>query len=293
VSKAVQGQYEEHPYPHWIVPAPAPAMPSLDAWLRRLLPGAPLVPLGDDGALDILVAGCGTGRHAIETAQRFPHARVLAIDLSRASLGYALRKARELGVANLDFAQADLLHLGDIGRTFDVVEAVGVLHHLANPLDGWRTLRSVLRPRGCLRLGLYGERARAALAAGRAAIAEHGLPPTAAGIRRLRALALAAPEGSALFALTMLRDFYSVSECRDMLFHVAEHRTTIPAIGQRIRDVGVSFLGFEVSPAVGAGYASRFPDDPARTNLAHWKAYEESSPRAFPGMYEFWVQQPA
>ena len=46
----------------------------------------------------MLIAGCGTGQHAIETAQRFPAARVLAIDLSLTSLAYALRKTREIGV---------------------------------------------------------------------------------------------------------------------------------------------------------------------------------------------------
>ncbi len=42
--------------------------------------------------VDVLIAGCGTGQHAIETAQRFSGARVLAIDLSLTSLAYAKRK---------------------------------------------------------------------------------------------------------------------------------------------------------------------------------------------------------
>ena len=50
-------------------------------------------------------------------SQRFAGARVLAIDLSLTSLAYALRKTRELGVGNIDYAQADILKLDTIGRT--------------------------------------------------------------------------------------------------------------------------------------------------------------------------------
>ena len=38
----------------------------------------------------------------IETAQRFAGARVLAVDFSRASLGYAARKTREAGLRNIE-----------------------------------------------------------------------------------------------------------------------------------------------------------------------------------------------
>ena len=49
-------------------------------------------PLGKRGSLDILIAGCGTGQHAILTTQQHEGARMLAIDLSRASLAYAAAK---------------------------------------------------------------------------------------------------------------------------------------------------------------------------------------------------------
>ena len=43
---------------------------------RRISPGFPTAPAR------ILVAGCGTGRHPIGTARRFPDSSVLAVDLS-------------------------------------------------------------------------------------------------------------------------------------------------------------------------------------------------------------------
>ena len=73
---------------------------------------------------------------------------MLAVDLSLSSLGYAQRKAREMGLSGIEFAQADLLELGATGRSFDVVECSGVLHHMADPFAGWRMLLSLLRPGG-------------------------------------------------------------------------------------------------------------------------------------------------
>ena len=73
--------------------------------------------------LDVLIAGCGTGQHAIENAPRFPGARTLAIDLSLTSLAYALRKTRELGVPNLEYAPGRYPQARRASAaTFDVIE---------------------------------------------------------------------------------------------------------------------------------------------------------------------------
>ncbi|WP_180490095.1 class I SAM-dependent methyltransferase, partial [Escherichia fergusonii] len=85
---------------------------------------------------------------------------ILAIDLSLSSLSYAIRKTKELGLANLRYAQADILALGN-EKTFDVVDSSGVLHHLKNPLAGWRRLAGLVRPGGLMHIGLYSATARA------------------------------------------------------------------------------------------------------------------------------------
>src|SRR6202035_4175860 len=86
---------------------------------------------------EILIAGCGTGQQALDAANLFADARLLAIDLSLPSLAFAKRMAHELGITNIAFAQADILGLGALDRTFDSIEAMGVLHHLADPWAGW------------------------------------------------------------------------------------------------------------------------------------------------------------
>ena len=147
-SVEVMRQYEENPYPRWTInPLSVLGRPKASADRPHAGPS-------------ILIAGCGTGEHPFDIAQKSPEASILAIDLSRVSLAYARRKTREEGLRNIEYAQADILNLSTLGRTFDRIETVGVLHHLADPKAGWRVLLSLLAPNGTMRVGLYSEIAR-------------------------------------------------------------------------------------------------------------------------------------
>ena len=110
-------------------------------------------------------------------AHQFPRARILAIDISLPSLAHARRKIRESGLRNVEFAQADILQLGTIDRSFDRIEAIGVLHHLAKPEDGWRVLLSLLRPRGEMRIGLYSENVRRSIVEARVLLRNGDIVP--------------------------------------------------------------------------------------------------------------------
>ena len=92
VSQRVREQYEENPYPRWVDVAGGVEPVALDQYLRAMFPGAVLTPLADRAPIEVLVAGCGTGYHAIGTAQKYRDTQVLAVDLSLGSLAYAKRK---------------------------------------------------------------------------------------------------------------------------------------------------------------------------------------------------------
>ena len=109
---------------------------------------------------EILIAGCGTGQHAITTASKYKKSKILALDLSFKSLSYAKRKANELKINNIDFIQGDILDLESIDRKFDIIESVGVLHHMNNPFKGWKILTSCLNNDSLMLIGLYSEKAR-------------------------------------------------------------------------------------------------------------------------------------
>jgi SAM-dependent methyltransferase len=291
VSRAVQTQYEEAPYPRWFTAAPVGKPLRIDDVARGKFPHATLDPLPGADAPEILIAGCGTGSHPIETFRRFIGARVLAIDLSRASLAYALRKTRALGLP-IEYAQADILAIDSIGRSFDLIEAAGSLHHLADPAAGWRALLRCLRPGGLMVVGLYSARARADINAVRAFAAARGYRGTAADIRRLRQEAFAWPEGRPGKSITQQGDFYSTSGCRDLVLHVQEHQFELPEIAAFIAAERLRFLGFDLDRRVLHAFAAAHPDDPAMVDLDAWHRFECANPGIFAGMYQFWIQKP-
>ncbi len=282
VSLQVMQQYEENPYPRWTINP-------LNAFAADQAQGRTIAPAERQAGLDILIAGCGTGLHAVQIAQVYPNARLLAVDVSLASLAYARRKTRELGLRNIEYAQADILELGSIDRAFDSIELIGVLHHLAEPTAGWRVLVSLLRPGGRMRIGLYSNLARRVIAEARAHIADRGYRATAGDIRRCRQDIIR--EAERWKTLIDANDFYSMSGCRDLLFNVMEHRFTIPEIAAFLNDNDLSFLGFEPfdDPTVIEKFHKQFPDAADEANLDLWHRFEVDHPETFRGMYVFMV----
>jgi 2-polyprenyl-3-methyl-5-hydroxy-6-metoxy-1,4-benzoquinol methylase len=288
VSQQVRQQYEDNPYPRWTRISPIAPATSIQAHLRALLPHAPLREIAEPDVPEILIAGCGTGQQSIGTAQRFPHARVLAVDLSLASLAYAKRKSDAAGV-RIDYAQADILALAE-DRRFDLIESTGVLHHLAEPMRGWSKLTALLKPGGFMRIALYSETGRRNVVALREMIAARGYQGTAQDIRHSRQEIISAQEPR-FASIVHSPNFCSISACRDLLFHVQEHRLTLPQIDAFLGANGLTLLGFELPGWTMRQYRAAFPDDAAMTDLSCWDRFEQANPDTFSGMYQFWLQK--
>jgi hypothetical protein len=131
---------------------------------------------------------------------------------------------------------------------------------------------------------------RGGFPAARAFLSGHGYLATPDGIRDCRQALAAAP---AQAALLQRRDFFTVSECRDLLFPVEEHRFTLPQVARMIAELEVVFAGFVLEPHVLEAYRKRFPADAAMTDLATWDTFERELPATFSGMYVFRVRKHA
>ena len=228
------------------------------------------------------------------TSARFSNARVLAVDLSLSSLSYALRKTEELNVSNVEYAQGDIMDLSGLGRRFDLIESVGVLHHLGDPLAGWRILVELLQPRGLMKIGLYSETARQQIVSGRSLIAEKGYTASPDDLRRCRQdiIAMAEDGNRKMAELCQGRDFFSLSNCRDLLFHVQEDRFTLPRIQAALTSLKLKFLGFEIrSQRTHVKFRNSHPNRHALTSLSLWHTFELKNPDTFQGMYQFWCQR--
>ncbi len=291
VSAAVQSQYEEHPYPRWQsvwVKAPAP----LADVVQRQFPH--LGRLAESPRpTRVLIAGCGSGQAVAIVAMRYAEAEILAVDLSRRALAFAVRRAQELAIPNVTFGQADVLQLGGLERRFHVIESIGVLHHLADPMQGWRNLVNLTEPGGFLRLGLYSRTGRRNFNAARELLQAQGFPATEPGIRAARRAIRALDPGEPARQVMDELDFYSLTGCRDFLFNVQEVAYDLPEIGAMIRELGLEFLGFEFAdPLIKQAYARRFPADTTMTDLASWQTFEAENPDTFSGVYLFWCRKP-
>ena len=113
---------------------------------------------------DVLVAGCGTGDDVIFCAEFFknmPSSRVVALDMTEASLNVAKERAKVRGLTNITWIHNSLMELPnmDIGK-FDYINCSGVLHHLEDPDAGLLALKSVLKDDGFIGLMLYAEHGR-------------------------------------------------------------------------------------------------------------------------------------
>jgi 2-polyprenyl-3-methyl-5-hydroxy-6-metoxy-1,4-benzoquinol methylase len=292
VSLTVRNQYEENPYPRW-TRSPAAASPlTIDAFLRREFPHHDFVNGRTKPQLDILIAGCGTGRQSIDFAQLYDGAKVLAVDLGLSSLSYAKAKTSAAGLNNITYAQADILELGRLGKTYDVIASSGVLHHLAEPTTGWRVLSSLLRPEGVMYIGLYSETARRGIVAARNWIAARGYKATADDIRACRQ-ELARIDDPAWKSVFTMIDFFTTSECRDLLFHVQEHQFTLPQIAAFLDVSNLRFLGFNIGAKVLRKFRARYPAAQELSDLRLWHAFETENPDTFINMYQFWVQKSA
>ena len=290
VSLKVREQYEENPYPRWVK-------------ARVAITAKPIASICDDLKLQlysenvknvtapsILIAGCGTGQHSIEAASRFSNCEVTAMDLSLASLAYAKRKTDELGFTNIDYLHADILHLHQTGRKFDIIESTGVLHHMDEPMAGWKILVDLLNPGGLMKIGLYSELARQQIVGVRKKIAFLGLGTSATEIRDFREL-LAQSEIYDVKQLVASLDFFSLSNFRDLVFHVQEHRFTLPQIKNCLDKLGLKFCGFENNEVI-SNFKELHRTEADIYDLDLWHQFEERNPQAFAGMYQFWCQKP-
>ena len=98
---------------------------------------------GSERVLDI---GTGVGHTALRVAPQA--AEVVAIDITPAMLEQGRRLARERGVTNVVFEEADGAKLPYENASFDLVTCRFCAHHFVDPMAVLRESARVLKPRG-------------------------------------------------------------------------------------------------------------------------------------------------
>ena len=288
-SKMVRAQYEENPYPRWF--SLGGPFSALETRLKRIRPDFSW-PTAFLHEFRILVPGCGTGQQPLAIARGNPDADVVAIDLSKASLAYGKRMAGSLGIRNVTFLHGDLAEVSKLQERFHHIDCVGVLHHMADPTAGWRSLAGAVLSGGTLHLGLYSRVARLQIDFIRAQVKRLALEASAEGMKALRQQILTGEQYKPLFQALNTPGFYNLGSFRDLFFHVQERSYTLSEIRQLIDLLNLEFLGFKISsPILKSKYRERFPDDPRMNNFDNWCQFE-SSYMGTAVMFDFWLRKP-
>jgi SAM-dependent methyltransferase len=285
---AVCRQYEESPYPRWL-DATLPKPTLFGVAMAERFPF--LGPIKTANPVKILVAGCGTGIHALQVAAHYSDAVVLATDISKTSLSYAVRQARRYGISNIEFRQEDLLDIDNLGMKFDAIESVGVLHHLDNPVAGFQVLSSVLVAGGFLRIAVYSRRGRERLERAKRQIRSYNVGRSADELRDLRQKIIATesqdPRGP-----TSDLDFFYLSGFRDMLCHAQEVLFTPAELREILENLNLEFLGYRhLDVKHCETYRKQFPQDPEMRDLELLERFEFENPEMFRSLQFFWARK--
>ena len=282
-SLLMKRQYEENPFPRWRFTLRPMKGNDINEFTNRYSDTFFQKP-------EILIAGCGTGQQAMAWSA-YKDSKIYAVDLSSESLAYAIRKAKEKNIKNVNFYHLDLLDLELLNKKFDIIISTGCLHHMEKPEDGLESLINVLKPQGLIYLGLYSKRARSEIEWTRKYIQKRKIDVTEDNMRSFRTKILNS-ENKKLQSIRGLLDFFSLSNFRDLLFNYTEHTYDFIKIKELLESKKLNFIAFnEMNPDVKNSFKNHFPNENDEVNLELWDKFEKIYPKTFLGMYKFWVKK--
>jgi SAM-dependent methyltransferase len=280
----IQDFYESNPYPTW-TSKPKHSESTLDQLFKKL--NSKQAPTNNN----ILVAGCGTGRHAIQLALTYPHAKIIGLDISHASLQYATNKRDEYKIRNLEFIRGDLNNILSLNMEFSLIECIGVLHHLQDPLKGCQAVLSALEGSGIAKIGLYSAYARTPIADLAKLASENEILYIPSNLEKIRNLAIQNYKYKRTNEIVNSQDFFSRSGCMDLLFNPLEKSFTSRDILSLIRTLHCEFAGFENGGQKKSPALRTFNEHSSLDSLFNaWEIFENLNPNFFSEMYLFWLK---
>ena len=248
-SAAVQRLYDTYPFPpEPLLDEPPPGYNWRWNWLAAYNFCTGQKPLRQNIA--ILDAGCGTGVGTEYLVHLNPEASVVGIDLSAGALEVATERCRRSGAERVEFHHLSLYDAQQLDREFDLINCVGVLHHLPDPIRGIQSLAAKLAPGGLMHIFVYAELGRWEIQLMQKAIAllqgnQHG--DYRDGVQVGRQIFAALPENNRL--VKREKERWSLENQRDanfadMYVHPQEIDYNIETLFELIDASSLEFSGF-------------------------------------------------
>ena len=254
ISTAVQRLYDTYPFPpDPLLDEPPPGYNWRWCWRAAYNFCTGRTPPKDN--IRILDAGCGTGSSTEYLIGLNPQASVIGVDLSEGAIRVAKERTARSGISTPgtpvpEFRCLSLYDVAQLPGQFDLINCVGVLHHLPDPVRGLQTLALKLAPGGLMHIFVYAELGRWEIRLMQQAIAlmqGERRNNYQEGVKIGRESFAALPRDNRLvqyetqrFALENQRD-----ECfADMYVHPQEIDYNVDTLFQLIDASGLEFVGF-------------------------------------------------
>ncbi len=106
--------------------------------------------LEDFKGKEVLECGCGGGQHSNFIASYAKH--ITSVDLNSIEIAKQRNKERN----NIEFIEADIMTM-ELGKKFDIVFSIGVVHHTDTPEKTVENMKKHLKEGGLLLLWVYSE----------------------------------------------------------------------------------------------------------------------------------------
>ncbi|MBU7586337.1 MAG: class I SAM-dependent methyltransferase [Nostoc sp. TH1S01] len=249
VSAAVAKLYNTYPFPpEPLLDEPPPGYNWRWNWLAAYNFCTGQKPQKQD--IRILDAGCGTGVGTEYLVHLNPQASVVGIDLSAGALAVAKERCQRSGANRVEFHHLSIYDVEQLPGEFDLINCVGVLHHLPDPIRGIQALAKKLAPGGIMHIFVYGELGRWEIQLMQKAIAllqgdQRG--DYRDGVQVGRQIFSSLPENNRIvkyekqrWAMENQRD-----ECfADMYVHPQEIDYNVDTLFELINASGLEFIGF-------------------------------------------------
>ena len=159
---------------------------------------------------------------------------------------------------------------------------------MEDPLEELAILTNCLKAGGLMKIGLYSEIARRDIEKVRKDIARLGIETTEEGMKIIRQSIINSSDEQNE-ALKGFNDFYTLSELRDLLFHVKENQFSITKIKSALTKLDLSFCGFENDHL--DYFKQKYQGKDDLYDLKKWEIFEIENTSLFAGMYQFWCQK--
>jgi len=261
-SAAVQRLYDTYPFPpEPLLDEPPPGYNWRWNWLAAYNFCTGQKPQSQN--IRILDAGCGTGVGTEYLVHLNPQASVVGIDLSAGALSVAKERCQRSGANRVEFHHLSLYDAEQLEGEFDLINCVGVLHHLPDPIRGIQSLAAKLAPGGLMHIFVYAELGRWEIQLMQKAIAllqgnQRG--DYTDGVQVGRQIFSALPESNRL--VKREKERWSLENQRDanfadMYVHPQEIDYNIETLFELIDASGLEFIGFsnprtwELEPLLG------------------------------------------